>query len=145
MPFSIRFLDEGDDDARYGEIRLGDFGERFLANLSFWSEAEYERQWRDAVGRILSAEDAVSALITSTGDPSDTAGVMWWTMYRQGALIQVQNHICFFDQLPEPFDLADPYRSVPPHRRVGEDGEAISEWTVTVAEVESFASSSTSR
>lgn len=143
MTFSIRFLpgappeEEEPADARLGSIELGDFREHFLASLEFWRAEDYERQWREALGRVLAGAET-SCLITSIRDPAVAFGVAWWPLHVTGDVVRVQNAIRFFEHLDRPFDPRDPYPSVPPRRTTSEDGEPISEWVVTVEAIRSF-------
>jgi hypothetical protein len=143
MAFSISFVDDAVEDGivgRYGVLQLGDYSERFLASLEFWSAEQYEQHWRDALKRICAndANSEVSALITSLRDPDTTIGVFWWPMYRIAGRIYVQNALRLFNQLPEPFDLTNPYAAVPARTVSRDDGDTISEWIVNLEDVCAF-------
>jgi hypothetical protein len=143
--FSIEFTEEAATAsgvgglARFGIIQLDMERERFLAPLSYWSVADYERQWRAAVRRIVDGQPR-AALITSLADPSLADFVEWWPLYRVGQTVSVQNQLLFLDSLREPFDPADPYPHVSELRTRSEDGQAISEWRITLADLEQFLS-----
>lgn len=144
MPFSIRFVPPGEadwesepDDIRYGLIQLGGFSEQFQVNLEFWCQGDYERHWREALMRITS-ESEVSCLITSLGDPQCSTLVFWWPLYRTGDTIHVQNAIRFVEHLDVPFDPGNPFGSVPERQEISEDGERISEWRISVQDVQDF-------
>jgi hypothetical protein len=142
MTFLITFLPkdaETPPDGCYGEIQVGDFRETFLSSLEFWKEPDYERQWREALDRISQGEEK-SSLITSIRDPQKTIGVYWWPIYRIGDTLHVQNAIRFFRDLDRPFDLANPYASIPDRRAENEQGQKYSEWITGVHEVIEFLS-----
>jgi CdiI N-terminal domain len=138
--FRIAFLPDQEPaplQARYGVIRVGDYEERFLSSLEVWNSRDYEEQWVAALRRIASREKE-SALITSIRDPGRSSGVAWWPLYRVGDIIFVQNAIRFFAHLEVPFDVDNPYASIPPRRAVTLAGEPISEWQVSLDEVQQF-------
>lgn len=59
-------------------------------------------------------------------------------MYRDQETVYVQHHILFFNKLSSPFNEKDPFSSVPQRRVVDEDGNQLSEWSVSVKEIETF-------
>jgi len=144
MSFAIRFVPPEEaawelepHDVRYGLIVIGEFSEHFQVDLEFWRQEDYVRHWRHALERITS-DDQISCLITSLGDPRTSMMVFWWPLYRTGDTIRVQNAIRSFDQLGGLFDSENPYPSVPPRRTVSEDGDPISEWSMSVDDVRKF-------
>ena len=116
-----------------GTITIGGFQERFISLLSYWSRADYEKQWREAVSRIV-VDGSNSCLITSIADPTVSHLLFWWPLYREGEIVHVHSGILFFDQLDQSFDPRNPYRSVPPRQQISDDGERISSWQTTVAD-----------
>lgn len=144
MPFAIRFVppEEVDwesepEEVRYGQIQLGNFSEHFQVDLEFWRQEDYEIHWRQALVRITTGSE-VSCLLTSIGDPQCSTMVFWWPLYRTGDTIRVQNAIRFFEHLDAPFDPGNPFASVPERQEISEDGERISEWTISVQDVQDF-------
>ncbi len=144
MAFGIKLLDEdvpatvGIGRACFGCIQLGGFSERFAAALDYWRRQDYERQWARALPRAV-RDGQVSALITSMADPSRPGIVHWWPLYPLGSgEIAVQNHLVLLSELHEAFDPTNPYQHVRIRRVVDEDGNAISEWHVSRADVELF-------
>jgi CdiI N-terminal domain len=61
-----------------------------------------------------------------------------WPLYREGDRVHVQNTLVFLDQLPEPFDPAQPWRSTAPREVISDDGKPISEWTTSVGALGGF-------
>lgn len=145
MRFAIEFVPEpqtSDEPTldRAGRLVLGDFEEQFFANMEYWRELDYERQWIEGLERILTGA-TTSCLITSIGRPEASGGLWWWTLYRSGNRIHVQNAMCFYASLREPFDPSNPYAAVPPRRVATEDGDPISEWIITVGDIAQFVGS----
>ncbi len=114
-----------------GRIQIGDFVESFETSLHFWTVDDYRSHWRSAIKRLVDGRDK-SGLITSIHDPKKSSFLVWWPCYRVGDQIVFQNQWLFFEQLPEPFDLAHPYRSVD-DREIGTEDSPISEWTAPIA------------
>lgn len=145
--FSISFLSkplsdsdrkraEGIGEGAYAEIVLGNYRERIIVPLPYWDKARYEAQWREALERILVQE--TSSLVVSIVNPEKSSYLFWWPMYRNNAEILVQNHLLFFHQLPEPFNLANLYSYIPNRRTHSEEGEPISTWTIHAGDVRAF-------
>lgn len=143
MAFSIGLLPEPVPDldpgviANYGQIKIGSFQERFIASLVYWDAAHYRCHWKQAVARIVHSSD-ISCLITSIVYPATAKYLFWWPMYRVRNTVYIQNQILFFDSLSSPLDEDNPFSFVTERRTVDEDGNAISEWSVSVDEMESF-------
>jgi hypothetical protein len=143
MSFSIGLLSDPVADlepgviASYGRIEIGEFQERFIASLMYWGRGDYERHWKQALARILDSFNA-SCLITSIVDPAAASHLFWWPMYRVHDTVYIQNHILFFDSLSSPFNQNDPFPSIPKRRLVDEDGNHLSEWSVSIKDIESF-------
>ena len=129
--FSIDTEDDPIGPETWGRISLGDFAERFEVPLSYWTGADYENHWREAVGRIVDGFSR-SALITAIADPTKVSFFVWWPMYLVGDTVHVQNHLLFLADLGMEFDLSNPYRHVR-DRQVGSEEGPISEWAVPVS------------
>lgn len=134
--FSIALTDTSWPDGR-GEIRIGDFRERFEVSFEYWSPSDYERQWREALG-TLAEEGGASALITSMTNPRSANFLFWWPAYREDEMVFFQNGVLLLDDLTKPFDVSRYDEFVPPRERVTEDGEPISEWWVPIADIREF-------
>ncbi|WP_254715005.1 hypothetical protein [Actinomadura sp. NAK00032] len=78
-------------------------------------------------------------------DPAVSNFISCWPMYRDGDAIYVQNSLIILGELNEPFDPQEPWRYVEPHREVDEDGNRISEWVTSAAEVRQFRESTWGR
>lgn len=137
--FYIRFLSAAEivdrpPRVRLGVIQIGDFEERFESSIEFWTPAQYESHWAEALGR-LSLKTPKSCLITSITDPATGNFLFWWPMYLIGQHVHFQNHVLFISEIREAFDPAKPYVHVPERALYNEDGEPISEWIIPFGEV----------
>ena len=56
-----------------------------------------------------------------------------------GQFSVIQNHFLFYDQFAEPFSVQNPFSLLRDRRTTNEKGEKISEWALTIPEVEEFA------
>ena len=141
--FGIAFTEENVSDLEPGEtatmgvLLLGTHVERFVANLCFWSKAQYEHQWRNALESILTQADR-SALITSMHDPTSAKFIEWWPMWREGKEIVFHSQLLFLSDLSEPFDISRPARHIGPRRSQNEDGGETSEWRIQADAIRSF-------
>ncbi len=122
-----------------GRLRIGDFQERFEAELSYWSAQQYRESWYAAALALLAGDDK-AAFFTSMADPAETTYIFWWPAYRSGDDVCLQHHMLFLRKLEPPFDLQDPFRHVRPHRTRNEDGDRISEWRTGIDDIRAFAS-----
>jgi hypothetical protein len=146
MSFSIKFLNEPllypfDDvntPAASGVLIIGDSKEGFVSSLYQWSKQQYETQWKQAV-RILLEGNSKAALITEYLSPDAASHLQWWAMYREGETVYLQNHLLFYDQLEKPFSIENPYESLQDRETISQEGQQISEWSVSILEIEQFA------
>jgi len=146
MTFSISFIedkisfpyDDPQTAAAIGMLVLGDHQERFRSSLSDWSKMQYVSQWESALNLILTNVDSKAALITTYGNPRFSTHLEWWPMYRSGDSVYVQNHLLFYEDLPAPFDVSVPFRSLKEREIFNEEGRCISEWKVGLSAVRSF-------
>ena len=135
MSFDIQLLQEYVDEpeigntGQLGEIVLGDYAERFVSLIGFWSPLDYAKQWETGVRRLME-QDRPSCLITSIHDPevADVAG--WWLLYPAGSLVHVQEGLLLFRDQQPAFSLRDPYASIPERKVMTQDGAPISEWSL---------------
>jgi hypothetical protein len=138
--FDIAFIaDEPlyvDDDGWSGlwaRIVLGDFVERFVAPIGFWGRVDYERQWSEGASRLVDGADE-SAFV-------EEAGRTWWTAWREGSRILVQQRLLVAESMApaRAATAADmPYHLVGTREEVSEDGESLSQWSVSVADLRDF-------
>jgi hypothetical protein len=61
-------------------------------------------------------------------------------MYLVGNTVYFQNHLLFYDQLAKPFSIESPFSFLRGRETTNEDGRRISEWEVSLSEVQAFAS-----
>ncbi len=146
MTFSIAFqkeplcypYDDQTTPAASGLLVLGSTKESFFASLHQWRQRDYEGQWKQAIGILLNERNK-AALITEYVGPEASTHLVWWPMYVVGSDVYVQNHLLFYNQLPTPFSLEKASSFLCDRQTVNEEGKRISEWKVTLSDVQAFA------
>lgn len=68
----------------------------------------------------------------------DAAFHFAWPAWRDGDRVHVQNWLVLTEQLPTPFNPDEADRFVGVRETTSEDGEPISEWDVSLADVRAF-------
>jgi hypothetical protein len=109
-----------------GELIIGDARLCFLLDLSCWTVADYERQWREGLTRLARGASS-SALMTSYRGPHGGPHVMW-ALWRNGEHVYVQEHLVLAEELDTPFDPSAPYAHVGERLRAAEHRLPIGEW-----------------
>ena len=146
MAFKICFTGEPDEylgedpNTPYaiGRIVAGALDENFASTLYEWSKCNYEAQWLHSLERLIAGEQKV-VLITSYVNPGESPNLVWWALYRGKAdLMHVQNHLRFYDQLGSQFSVDTASTFLDERITLDEDGNRISEWNVSLAEIKLF-------
>ena len=137
--FSIKiskneFESEGDLVAE-GVLKIGGDIENFNASLSYWGRRQYCSQWREALNRLTIGFDR-TAVVTTMYDPATANFIFWWLLYVIEEKIYIQNHVLFMGDLEDDFDEEDIYKFIPIRETHTEEGEPISEWSVTINDIE---------
>jgi hypothetical protein len=139
--FAIEFI--GNPQTAFGElaargrITLGEFSEEFVAPLVFWTVDDYQRQWREAAGRILNGCERSCFVASMRESPLD-AVIFLWTAYKDGRTVYIQHKLVMPELVKGGFDTSNPYAQVGERRTMSEEGEQISEWQVSVGDVARF-------
>ncbi|WP_417432008.1 hypothetical protein [Kiloniella sp.] len=125
-----------DEPCALGTIKIDNFQEDFHAPLTYWSIDDYRKQWAKACQELLSGSDK-EALMVTMYDPEYANLLMTWSMYKVENMVYIQNTILFLDQVS--FDEANIAKSISDREIMSEDGERISEWSVSIDAIEKFA------
>lgn len=116
-----------------GEIRIGDFVERFPMSVFDVSPDLYIAQWKRTQARFATVP-ARGCFLASVLQPAAPDGrVFWWIFYRDGDAFVFQNHLLLMSAIDGAFDVEQPERWIPPRETLTEDGQRISEWRVPIA------------
>ena len=100
---------EGERLYNWGRITLGHFQEDFQAPLYDWAPGDYEAQWVEAAERLVDGSPVV-VFLTHMVHPTAPYHI-GWPAWREGDVVHVQHSI---------------------------EGQPISQWRVTVADVAQF-------
>jgi hypothetical protein len=140
---SIRFMKDELEiidsmPSAWGEIRIGDFREKFVMPVIWWSTDDYRRQWQEGLKRIHINHQ--SCLVTAIEQPQKTLFIHWWLLYKEDGKIFVRNHLLFGRKLKAglaklPFTPETCYQFIPSRDPVAVNGAKISEWTVSVSDL----------
>jgi len=143
--FWIGFTDEPLIEAEAGELGrvgllvLGNQEERFVVHLSAWSEHQYVEHWARSLNRAIAA--GTSALITDMQTPSQSSHLVWWPVWRINDELVFHNQLLFFAQHeisgPE-VDIDRLYRLIGELTPYNRGGTPVSEWRVSVSDVQKF-------
>jgi hypothetical protein len=121
------------------QITIGDFKESFIMPLDSWTSKEYKRQWQEGLERIK--QEDTSCLITAVRTLEKRPRIELWILYKVGGMIFIQNHLLggkIFKEravnLPA-FDTKTCYLYIPPRETLTDEGEKLSEWSLSVDEI----------
>jgi hypothetical protein len=122
----------------WGRIKIGDFSERFILPIAWWSCEEYEQQWQEGLERIHYTN--TSCLITSVELSNRSPLVNRWVLYKEQDIVYVQNELLFgkfyketFND--EPFNLETCYNHIEPRMLKDANGEGPSEWSFNIKDL----------
>jgi hypothetical protein len=138
--FDIAFADDIRDDdplIAIGRIQLGEHTETFEAFVGYWPIERYRQSWIAELRRLTGDADSACLLTSVWGKPEEANFAQAWTLYRFGEVVRVQENLILFDQLDHDFDPDEPWKSIPSYAEF-EDGERISEWRISLADIEEF-------
>lgn len=141
--FSIEFMDQSSPHASdhdiMGEITIGDFKEKIILPLGYWSKQDYYRQWATALTNLIDSKfNGRTALLTQMHDPKTANFIRCWPLHREGESVYIQECILFMDQLPEPFNPNHIENYIASREAVNEDGDEISEWSISIDELKEW-------
>jgi hypothetical protein len=138
--FDIELLGrpEGEGDAlfNWGRLTLGHFREEFQAPLFEWAPGDYAAHWLETARRLVQGAP-VAVFLTHMLRP-DAPYHLGWPAWREGDRIYVQERLFLREQLGDTFDPEHPEVHAGPRQRISVEGEPISEWQVTLADVAAF-------
>ena len=102
--------------------------------LNYWSLADYVEQWISELSQIVESS-VPGALITSINDPSFAVNLVAWILYPLGdGSVKIQEHFLLPAQFVRDQEMIRQV-TVRPREVVSDDGEPISEWTVSIADL----------
>ena len=113
-----------------GELVVGASRLIFRVDLRYWGIADYERQWKAGIARLLNGASS-SALMSAFRGPTDAPHHMW-ALWREGGHVYVQPHVVLRRELSVPFDPRMPYALVAERIPVMENDLPLLEWRVEV-------------
>ncbi|WP_137169734.1 hypothetical protein [Marinomonas sp. FW-1] len=122
------------EEVLFGEINIHSFSEKIRSPISYWNRKRYLSQWRFGLNEIISGNKK-SAIVTSMYDPINANFIVIWPLYLIEEDVFIQNRILFMEDLKEPFNESKMSAYIDDRETVNEDGEAISEWKVSISDI----------
>jgi hypothetical protein len=119
-----------------GELTAGEHSERFRSDLSVWRKADYEKQWKQGVARLLSGAQS-SALVTSFSGAGADGSVELLPLSRHGGTVLVGERAVLAEGLPEPFEVSAVY-DVVAERETAAETAATAEAEVPLGQLATF-------
>ncbi len=141
--FSIEVVERDPSPVRNGDylgrIRFGDFTERFAVAAGYWSPGDYERSWHRSLHKLVCGADAV-ALMSSMHKPGTDRPFRAWIGFRDGSVVRFQDVLLLPGTTDLRFSDDDSLLKLPERRTIAEGGDAVSEWSVALGDVEIYLS-----
>ena len=124
-------VEEMEPGSAYGVIYINDFYEHFYMSSSWWSLADYQRQWQMAFERLRMGKDACFVVNVQCHTPL----VATWLAYCVGKKIYIQNQYFFgayYKQVigRKSFTPESSFDFIPERETHCDDGDPISEWEI---------------
>ena len=113
-----------------GELVVDGARSVFPLDLAHWRVEDYQRQWREGLGRLLHGAPS-SVLMTAYRGPHGVAQLMW-ALWRENKSVYVQPHCVAACDLARPFDLDAAYEHVDVRVPARDQALPITEWRVGV-------------
>lgn len=132
----------GSEQSILAWITIGDFGESLIVRIDYWKREDYIKHWISAIDKIISSKaDTRTALITKMLNPTtldDIYSLEMWCLYKVEGCVYVQNRFLSKNELTKTFNPKNLEKYVPQRETHTEEGDEISEWTLTVGELKEF-------
>jgi hypothetical protein len=142
--FAIGFTDEpiehpyeDETAAAPGMLILGKTMEGFLANLGAWNKNDYRAHWLRELKSLVSGRSK-AVLIVDYNNPTQSSSLEIWKLYSNGEWVCVQNQLFWGNTLPSAIEVSEIAALAGERKTVTEDGVQISEWIVSLREIEIF-------
>lgn len=116
-----------------GELVIGDARQHFRLDLRAWSIADYERQWKAGVSRLVYGAPS-SALMSAFRGDHDAPHLMW-ALWREAGFVYVQPQCVLNRELSSAFDPYAPYEHVGARVPATEQSLPIAEWRLELEQL----------
>ncbi len=127
----FRSVEKMEPGSSYGVIHINDFYEHFYMSSSWWSIADYLRQWDMAYQRLELGQNACFVVNVQPYTPL----ISIWLAYVETTQIYLQNqYICgdYYKQYVGKTSVTpeNSFQLISPHEKYTQSGRKISEWMV---------------
>lgn len=118
-----------------GQIKIGNFVERFFMALDKWSVEDYKKQWYEGLERIKTHN--ISCLVADITIFKRDLLVNVWILYKIDSIITLQNHILNGEIIKQrsqglpPFNDQTCYLYIPSRETTTDDGDNLLELEIS--------------
>lgn len=116
-----------------GELVVGDARQVFSLDLRVWRVADYQRQWKAGLQRLVHGAPSTALMTSFRGD--DDAPHLMWAMWKESGFAFVQPHCVLAAELDRRFDPTSPYGHIGARVPATEQALPIAEWRVELEHV----------
>jgi hypothetical protein len=123
-----------------GTIWISGHSESIQMPVDFWSVADYKRQWREGIGRIL-ADTVTSCLVTGMRDPEQGVLIDVWPLYTDpdhAGVVVIQSRTLLCSKIRMQFTGLNFHDLIGPREFMTPDGDPIPEWVVPCGSLADF-------
>ena len=128
-----RLIDESGAPYALGELRVGNSSAHFLIDLSFYSIADYERQWHSALRHLMHGSRSTGLLTAYRGREGTSHKL--WALWQDDEYVHVQEQSVVASELGAPFDPAETHLHVGDHIPATDNALPMREWRIESAAV----------
>jgi len=128
-----RLIDESGAPYALGELRVGNSSAHFLIDLTLYSIADYERQWRCALRHLMHGGRSTGLLTAYRGREGTSHKL--WALWRDDESVHVQEQSVVPSDLEAPFDPAVTHLHVGNRIPATENALPMREWRIESAAV----------
>jgi CdiI N-terminal domain len=135
--FSIKFIHGTSfnpqlSNIKAGEIIIGELRECFHSSLSYWSQEQYTKQWKEGIDRVCIGEET-SALIIDMYDPNSSNIIQWWILRCNKDLVNIRHELLFLSDCDTPFIEENIYSYIKTAKK--NESKKISEWELNISDI----------
>ncbi len=129
----FRSIEKMEPGSSYGVIYINDFYEHFYMSSSWWSIADYLRQWDMAYQRLQSRKDACFVVNVQPYTPL----IAMWTAYVGDENLYIRNQYLFGDYYKQivgttSFTPENSFDFIRIRKKCTDSGDPIAEWTISL-------------
>ena len=119
----------------FGELVIAGARLRFQLDLSYWSAADYERQWQTGLMGLVRGASSSALMVAYRGKGPDAVHLMW-ALWRENDQVFVQPHAVLASEVEDGhFNPLSPDAQVGSRIPVTEQSLPLMEWCVEIEQL----------